>query len=134
MSEDWSLSVECSFLLYKRMLSSKRPVSDPILVVVWLVVAVAGSWCGSSGPKLVYRSSESFSKFEVRIRLQVFIYEWSWSLSIECSFRFYNRMLNSKRPVSDPILVVVLSRSSSDRFMVWLKMSKNGLQELRIRP
>ena len=39
----------------------------------WLVVAVAGSWCGSSGPKLVYRSSESFPKFEVRIRLQVFI-------------------------------------------------------------
>ena len=84
----------------------------------WLVVAVAGSWFGSSVPKLVYRSSESFPKFEVRIRCSSLSYEWGWSLSIECSFLLYNRMLNSKRPVSDPILGVVVARSSRSRFMV----------------
>ena len=37
-------------------------------------------------------------------------------------------MLSSKRPVSDPILGVVVARCSSVLFKVLLKMSKIGLQ------
>ena len=49
--------------------------------------SIGGSWCGPSGPKLVYRNSESVPKFEVRMRLSgVYRMCVGWSLSVECSF------------------------------------------------
>ena len=58
--------VECSFLFGD--VEFESPHSRFILgVEVARCSIFVGSWCVQSGPKLFYRNSESFQKFEVRM-------------------------------------------------------------------
>ena len=70
MSDDgvYPSSVPSSPIL--RISSLMRLVPDPILEVEVTHCSIGKvGWCGPSGPKLVYRNSESVPKFEVRMWL-----------------------------------------------------------------
>ena len=68
LSKDGVLSINITSYPFWWISNSKRPSPDPILLVEWLVIALGGSWCGPSDQKLVYRNSESYPKFEVKMR------------------------------------------------------------------
>ena len=63
-------SIRQVFYPFWGMSSSKRPVPDPILGVELARYSIGSdTWCGPSDPKLVYRNSEYYPKFEVRMSL-----------------------------------------------------------------